>query len=80
MEENPDREIKKAHSALQYVRTNFLSMMSEERLDSVMTEVPIIYFCGRKLLKFSICLNHTLINVGTTTNYNLVVLQQTATN
>ena len=62
MEENPDREIKKiVHSALQYVGTNFLSMMSEERLDSVMTEVPIKYFCGRNLKKVSICLNHTLI-------------------
>ena len=43
MEETPDIETEKANSALQHVRTNFWSMMSEERLDSFMAEVPIIY-------------------------------------
>ena len=36
------RKQKKGNSALQLVRTDFWSMMSEERLNSVMTEVPII--------------------------------------
>ena len=38
------RETKKANSALQHVRTNSRSMMSEECFNSFMTEAPIIYF------------------------------------
>ena len=39
-----ERQKKKENSALQPVRTSFRSTMSEERLDSLMSEVPIIYF------------------------------------
>ena len=38
--EKPDR--KKMNSALQHVRTDFRCMIGEERLDSFMTEDPII--------------------------------------
>ena len=45
MKENPDRakkQNKKVNSALWHVRTDFQSMMGEERLNSFMAEVPII--------------------------------------
>ena len=39
----PDRQKKKeANSALRHIRTGFRSMMSEERLNSFMTDVLII--------------------------------------
>ena len=40
---------KKENSSLQPVRTNFRRTMSEERLDTLMSEVPIIYFYGCNL-------------------------------
>ena len=44
MKKNPDRKkIKKAKPALQHLRKDFRNMMGEERLNSFMTQVPIIY-------------------------------------
>ena len=75
----PDRkkETKKANSALRHVRTDFRSMMSEERLNSFMTDVlitsPLIYrvnhwtgfyTTGTSVMKeFMLCYLHVFIEM-----------------
>ena len=55
MKEIPDRK-KEANSALRYVKTDFQSMMDEDRLNSFMTEdIFMTYlscFVHQKLFKF----------------------------
>ena len=68
-EKNPLIKKKEANSALRHVRTHFRSMMSEERLNSFMTDILIIkktvHYWQSKSMDWFLCdrdLRHERVN------------------